>query len=738
MRRILGLFIVLFLLFGCISEGTYSNQKNELSSEANEYDFLDNGLYDFYHYTFSKVDYDGYSISREVYVYPKYSITSFSFNQLNKAKISEALSLFGEFSDEVKSNFETCSKKLGIANVKCGIIEQCAAKCYESSSECKRLVQLYPEFAGYEVLTIDEANSERIKLTNAINADIWGYESLSAIGKQKLFENLRELYSLSVFVTNGPVFYPNTLSLCSGEIDYSNYKTLMILLGNESIEPEGYEYFVILNVERTNSLGTNEYADLFVKEKIPITIIPGSVNIVQDSSLSGNVIEWYPIKSEKKQEILFYSFESQYSPDQIIWKTPQFKKREIDLTLLLPSFSIFGILVLALGYYNAVSFAIAIPLIIVIFLLNLIILLYNVVLSKIKKYSIYRAIKNFVGIPNLSWKKDLVFGAVLFAIGIGASFFALHTDETQIEISKLLSLLFEDYAALISVFCSVIGLLFIYTSLQSFVKSQMIQLSYSEVLKKETDIVKSEAKELDLRLEELKKMIDEYEKEGFDTTESYEVYISIPKEGALKISKENVEKKGAFVERSLNKIENSIAIMKERKEYAQKNWPEWSKLISNELEKEKELYISNALFIPVSLRSWAINRYLSENSGKNIVLEGDILKIKQEAPTKLAENAMESGNITNAIILKNDKVVLSIVNSGNKTLVLGLMFKLKSYLKTFVLKQNQKEYKYFMGISNSMVFALMKKGEIESLIFCPADKFKVGFEQWKEVLSHMN
>jgi hypothetical protein len=266
----------------------------------------------------------------------------------------------------------------------------------------------------------------------------------------------------------------------------------------------------------------------------------------------------------------------------------------------------------------------------------------------------------------------------------------------------------------------------------------MLQLSYSQVLKKETEVVKSEAKELDFRLEELKEMIDEYKKEGFDTTDAYEVYVSVPKESSLKINKDNVEKKGTFVERSLNKIENVIAIMKERKEYAQKNWPEWSKSISNALEKEKELYLSNALFIPVSLRSWAVNKFISENTGKGIILEGDVLKIKQEAPTHLAEIAMESGNIANAIILKNDKIVLSIINSGNKTIILGLMFKLKSYLKTFVLKQNQKEYKYFMGISNNMVFALMKRGEIESLIFCPADKFKSGFEQWREVLSHMS
>ena len=42
-----------------------------------------------------------------------------------------------------------------------------------------------------------------------------------------------------------------------------------------------------------------------------------------------------------------------------------------------------------------------------------------------------------------------------------------------------------------------------------------------------------------------------------------------------------------------------------------------------------------------------------------------------------------------------------------------------------------------MGIGDKVVFALVQRGDLESLIVCPTDKFKDGFEQWKEILNNI-
>jgi len=381
---------------------------------------------------------------------------------------------------------------------------------------------------------------------------------------------------------------------------------------------------------------------------------------------------------------------------------------------------------------------------------------YNLVNAKIRKKSIYLAIKKYVGISNPSWKKDLIIGMILFLVGFGASFFTNHIFATSIQLFDLMNYLLEDYFALISMFGTIVGALFVYSSFQSALSIFLIQSSYSSVIKSEKRDIVVEKKELKEKLEELKTLIETYRKEGFDITQAYNVYVSIPQErfeerdnkddieigdsisNNVEKDSDEIEEEFIFIEQSLDKLDNVLQMLKGKIKSAESNWEMWASKITDELKKSNEVPLSNLTFIPLSLRIWAANRFIRERSIKGLFLEGQILKRKSVAPIKMVKSVVDSSSIINAVILKDGAPYISIVNEGSKTVFLALFMKLSSYLKTFLKRSNEKEYKYLMGIGNDKLYAMFKKENLESLIICPTDKFKESFERWKEVLSDLD
>lgn len=736
MKKILPLLLVLILFAGCISEEPYSEKKSEILLSEDIYDNNNDGEVDLYHYTYSKKEYGNYEMQREVYITPHFEISSLNFNLLDENEAMDALESFDDYSDQIKDDFDSCAEKVGIANVKCANVEYCSSKCAEASASCKKLAEKYPTLMGKLVFSLDNAMSDRISLTNSITSDLYSYGSLSASEKQQLFGDLNSLYSLGLSITQGPLFTHKETGICTSSLSYSSYTDLFSMLGIQQLKPSSYTYTVLITMYNTQE-DPSKYADLFVKETLPVSIDSDSLDSAQIYTLKNKELEFSPVKSDKTSEIIYYSYESEETPSTSMFKTPQLKIRTIDLFILTPSFFIFELLLPFSNYYIAFSLAVSFPLIFFIILLNFLTLAYNLLRAKLGKKTIYNAMKGFVGVPNLAWKKDIVFGFVLFAVGIGAAFFSANVPDQTLQISKLFGYIFEDYAGLISVFCIIVGSVFFYISIQSAVKAALLQYSYAGIRKKEQEEALSEVKELSEKLNVLKKIIDECKEEGFDISEAYNVFVSIPGGKLSEITPATIERESKFVESSLHKVENVISLMKERRQNAEKNWEEWSKKMLEMIGRNREVYLSSLSFIPVSLRAWAANRFVNEHGTKGIFFEGEVIRKKEIAPEELVNQIVKSGNIINALVLKDEKPFLSIVTSGNKTVIIGLFLKLSSYLRTFMKKSHQKEYKYVMGIGNSAVLTVVKKGSLESMILCPTKKFKEGFDQWKDILDNL-
>nr|AIF06777.1 hypothetical protein [uncultured marine group II/III euryarchaeote KM3_195_B08] len=735
MRKFFLLFALFLLFSGCISESDYVKQKSETLLSSSTYDGNNDGVIDIYHYKYAKKQYRDYKIQREIYIYPKVRLTSLTPNNLDISGVADATAAFGSFSSKLKTQLDSCAKKTGISNVKCANIDNCASKCEEASSKCKNLAEKYPEFIGYSILSLDQAITERVSLTNSINNDLFSYQSLPISGKQSLFEGLDSLYYVSTSILNGPLYSHSEVDVCTNSMSYISLFELQSILGPRNLEVTGYNYLTILTLSKDESDG--EYADLFVKDEIPIDFDSGSIHTVQKAVIDGKYVEWTPLRSDDEDEILFYTFESDELGATNEWETPKYKVRTLDTTFLQPTFVVFDLILPLTNYHLAVSFSMIIPLLLLILIFNFVMFVYNVLAAKIGKKTFYRGMKNYVGIPNLGWKRDLAFGLVAFAIGIGASFFSTSVPDQTLQLFSLVNYVFEDPGALISIFCTVVGSLFTFTAILAFVKSEALQASYRGILVKEKTAALDEVSELKEKLLLLKSMINDYKKEGFDISEAYNAYVSVPMDKLEKVNSKNINKHASFIDKSLNKIENVISLLKNRRESAEKNWSDWSSSISQEFEKEDELHLSSLTFIPVSLRTWAANKFITEHPGEGVFFEGEVLRKKEMVPTDLVHEAVKAGNILNVLVLKNDKPYITVITKGNKTLMQGLFLKFSSYLKTFLKRSNQKDYRYVMGIGDKVVLALIKRGELESLILCPTEKFKQGYDQWKSIFTRL-
>jgi|GEM_PF-6276126 len=738
MRRILPLFIVLLLLFGCVSEKPYSSQKSESELSSDILDPNGDSIADFYYYTFSKVKTDGYSIQREVYVFPEQSAGSTSFKSLSDEELSALLTAFISFEEEKRAAVDSCFESMGLKGG-CVDYASCNHFCSEYSPECKEISEKYYDYLGYSILELYKIKTSLVDLTNSINNRLYMYESLTLTQKADLINDLNSFYLESVKAMGSPLYTDPELQLCSNpSTSFSQWNVIKSGIASYTLQADSYGYLVILKLER-EAEKENNYIDLFVKDNSPTGAF--SINSPQEITSEGGWVNWPIIKPYTSSSILFYYFSSADSPESISWKTPSVKTRELDLSFLGISFFVFNSFYPISNYYIALGLAIAIPLLLLSLLVNLVLLAYNLLSVKIKKESNYKAIKSFVGVPNTEWKKDILFGAIITAIGFGATFFAEHITENKLVVFKVPDYIFGDYAGFIGIFCLIVGLGFIFFAVLASIKLSMLKGSYQGVIRVEKETVKVDITHLKEKLATLRALIKELQQDGLEVTEAYEVYTSIPlakleKEASRKTEEgEEVEGELKELENNINKVDSMVSMLKERKESAESEWPKWNEKLKEILADKEGVYLSNLTFIPVPLRRWTVNKFIKENTEMSLALEGEVLKKTKTDPMILINKMVEDGLIQNALVYKDGKEVVSVIRKGNKTMYSVLTMKLLSYLKTFLDKFGKKEYKYVMGIGNNTVFAIINKGGKESLILADREKFKDAFEKWKDVLN---
>jgi hypothetical protein len=187
----------------------------------------------------------------------------------------------------------------------------------------------------------------------------------------------------------------------------------------------------------------------------------------------------------------------------------------------------------------------------------------------------------------------------------------------------------------------------------------------------------------------------------------------------------------ALIEDYLARAENAVTSLKGRKKLADENWPRWKEGIGRMLDEQNEVYISSLVTIPASLRGWALGRFAKEAGVEGLSFERDVIKKRKVSPDQLVQEMLGKGLLKGAIVMKQDKVVLSEFSEGGSTVMTALGIKLFSYMRTLAKNLGQHQPQSFAAVGEKTVIVIMRNRMLDSVLFISKDKFKEAVEQWK-------
>jgi hypothetical protein len=147
------------------------------------------------------------------------------------------------------------------------------------------------------------------------------------------------------------------------------------------------------------------------------------------------------------------------------------------------------------------------------------------------------------------------------------------------------------------------------------------------------------------------------------------------------------------------------------------------------LETQGEVYGPSLVFVPNSLRSWALIKYSKDNND-GVVLERDTLKKKKLSPAKIVQDMIASGIIRGAIVIKGEKIALSEFAEGGGTVTNALVLKLRTYMKSLSKGIGQHDPNGFMAVGEKNVIAYIRSSTFESVLFVRKEKFKDAIDIW--------
>ncbi|MBN2477897.1 hypothetical protein JXB01_01265 [Candidatus Micrarchaeota archaeon] len=735
MRRILLLSAVLMVLSGCVTETEFSSVSKESAADFQSFDFDGNGIVDAYSYISNTYSPEGTSVTlqRTVLASAERESSGISFENISFTNAQEIKMEYNNLVESSQEEFDVCSSKLGLQNVQCPDENTCVKICSSYSPVCRRVSEDYPDILGPSILSFQKNKIDSVNKIDSMKNKIFSVEMLSPAQLEDLADDLVDLKNSITALYTNPLYLVEGPAICT----YSETPLKILdqmsekIAGISTIDKE-YEYTVLIRIQ--NKDNKQSYEDIFVKDVVPAEYTSGSLYSTQNIKIEGDAVFWdavRPYGDETRYAV--YTFKSSTPPQDIAWNKASVKIKSLDLSILAFSFSVFDFFIISGDYYLSLSMAVLLPAVIFVVIINILLFAFFYLRAKLEKKSQYRAVKDFVGVTNPNWRKDIIFGAVLFLVGSGLSFFTAVTDG-ELVIPNAINYILTDYVGLISTFCIVFGGVTVYLGLQSKIKEMLLQSTYRVTIQEDKEAALSNLADLKEKSAELKKFIDELSKEEFDISDAYRVYTSIPLKKINTLAEKKDTSENVEVMKLLNMVENAVELLKEKKENAEQSWQSWENYISKQLEDKEDLYVSTLITIPSSLRLWAVNRYIQKHLEEGLALEGELIRKKTLSPEAMTAALIKEGLIKGAVVLKDSKPVLSLLSAGSKNITTALTIKLISYLKTFLKKRNQKEYKYLMGIGNSNAFILVKSGETESLILCEKGKFKEAFERWKQTL----
>ncbi|MFH0885188.1 MAG: hypothetical protein V1861_05765 [Candidatus Micrarchaeota archaeon] len=750
MRRTIVLLLAIFLLgFGCLGESQYEGGTAEQVTATSQNDLDGDSSPDYLVYDFSPIQYNdaGMTVHRQVTVTVETAGTYTSVNpNLTDVDLLVADQSLEEFSKSRIQADTACSQAIGLSNVVCSDVTTCSRLCSSASQKCRKIAATHEDVLAGSMISYVKANNEIRSLLLDSRRMVLNLREGTDEERDEFFAKTRDIVSRVAEINANPMYTNDELLLCQhsdfGIVPYLVEATQKI--GTYSILNVSYRYHVVLSVSPTIKTNSSDvgvevagvgFTDTLPKSAVMDTDAVSSIQALSASEVGSSVnVNWTSAKPSKEGYLMYYEFQSQEPPETVIpaLKSPDMRVKRVNLIPLAPT----NMILVALNgifknYFVAYGAALGITLAVLLTIYNTIVLAFTMLSEKAAGASFTTGFRKAFGRTDVRWKTDMIVAVIMLAAGFYLATAVAVQPTIPPALLESLDFLMRNDMGVIAIGLTLLGFLMSYFAVENFAKITILEKAYGVVIRQEKDMFLARAASLKDRMAELEALIEEYSKEDFDVSKEYDVLTTAKAEKIDILTKNMTARSKALIDDYLMRVENSINSLKGRKKLADENWPRWKETIAKMLDEQGDVYISSLVTVPASLRGWALGRYGKEAGTEGLSFERDAIKKRKVSPDELVRDMIGKGLIKGAIVIKQEKVVLSEFAEGGNTVMTALSLKLYSYIKTLAKNLGQHQPQSFAAIGDKTVIIMMRNRMLDSILVISKDKFKDAVEQWK-------
>ncbi|MFA5382437.1 MAG: hypothetical protein WC356_04670 [Candidatus Micrarchaeia archaeon] len=775
-RIILGLLLILLFTFGCTAPVYQEGGNPEKISKIYESDINNDGIIESATYIFEEQTYNNSIITQKIIsIKPNFNLSKLSINIENE-KIDdkyyfenltiEELKIYLNNFDKKRSNIVAvtgeaqCKQYLGLnrEDLPCISVDTCAKACI-GAPICQFIYLNMGEPFAEDLFELNSNFNEmdnKIKEIDIIFNEIEGNEN--DLEKEKIESIIQKIEQISILggkINQNPIIDKNVYYLCN-QINYDNTELQKIYDAISNNLKTEYSGEIIKNkIQKTEAPVDYVKYDIYIQiteesDRPFSTIkivdkIPDSINIDKTtlktssnfSIINPDSVEWSINKAGGGEisSFIMYSFES----DELInkeWiennlKTPYITIESFSLGGT-PLTSIFlGFINLGFtfffnfsNYFIAFAFVCALLLIILRLIEMLLLFFWYFITGTSKRQDLNTIKNNWLGKSNPKYLQYIILGVGLLIFGLLLNFISPSNipDKTLILENIGYNMTIFPIGGIIS-FLILFGLVSIYFSIEDFFKGSILKTGYYESAQKIAKKINLEnLKVLEQKIEEVQKKMVKTAELKIDISEEQEILNSIPlvriKE-LIQKNEQNTAKK--VIEQSINRCEFSIGTIEKKIEIANDIWKNWKTKFDQLLKKDGEIRKEMLIDIPRTWRSWTLEKYLTENLDKDLIIENGILKkieikkMRKKDFTEILDSLISNNEgIKNAAIVRIDgKMMASVLDKKiNSSLVSLMLARMTKSIKIIETTANIGKTEYILSRSGKNLFFARSSGDL--------------------------
>jgi len=745
MRLAIALLLLVFLLgFGCLEQKAFPSSVYEQVTDTQAVDLSGSGIPDYTIYTFAPVtsNESGMTLQRTVSVATESSgvYTTMAQNFSGYSLLLTETSL-DEFSNSSNQTEDHCLEALGLQNEVCSDVPTCIRLCSTASPECERIASVYSDvLAGSMIIYVQDVADMRAQLFDAqqIAATL---DNATPEDKNAFLGDIYGITGKIAAINANPLYAQPDVTLCShSDYGVSNLLDAAQEIGRYETTSVDYNYTVLLSAKplsansQSISRGTS---GIELTDKLPITVIqkPEGITSVQKITTLENgsdiYISWNSTMQSDSGYLFVYEFASTVPPQTVLasLSTPMLTVNSIDLSALSYTVQLFGILNgIVKNYYIALGMALGLTIAVLLLACDAILL----VIALIREHTLASSFRKAFGRTSVTWKSNAVLAIIALAAGVYVSIMVASQPPATASLIESLVFMAQNGTGMVGVAFTFIGVLLAYFAVGNIFKIRMLEVAYGIMRQHEKDEFLAQANQLKGRLNELKASLENARQENIDVNQEYEIFSSITQEKIDALAKDmNVQNRVLVGEYGM-RVDNAVKSLAEKRKLAEDNWPRWSVGITKLLEGQKEVYAYYLVDVPVSLRMWALERYVKEKGAEGVVLDRDVLKRKKMTVNQIIHDMLEQKMITGAIVMREENVeIAEFADGSSETVRSVLALKLRAYMNSLARNINQRGPVSLLVVGNDIAIVYLRERSMDSFIFIGKDRFTTAMEQWK-------